>query len=231
MKFSGTVEKELEERYGIIEDAEAAASGATGKSVQDYIPLILRRADINRKNYHTYMERLSIKNGDVAFFDFVAKGTSQMYMQRLVKNHLKGLYFLQLEREYMREKGLDILPFYDKEEMDESEIYENYYILETMLTSPMPSIREFDEKGEPCYAQETRKEEDIQCVLEAQDGILDYFVTYLKLCPKQEIRIDRKIDERFLALIHGIDIQDKNFIGLQVEDPFFNRMTEVVDLI
>lgn len=231
MKFSGTVEKELEERYGIVVDAEMAAIGAAGKSVQDYIPLILRRADINRKNYHTYMERLPVKNGDVAFFDFVAKGTSQMYMQRLVKNHLKGLYFLQLEREYMREKGLDILPFYDKEEMDESEIYENYYILETMLTSPMPSIREFDENGEPCYALETRKKEDIQCVLEAQDGIFDYFVTYLKLCPKEEAKIDRKIDERFLALIHGIDIRDKNFIGLQVEDPFFNRMTDVVDLI
>ncbi len=231
MKFSGTVEKELEERFGIDVKQNTGEERKTAGSIVDYAPVILQRAGENRKNYHTYMAGLPILGGDIAFFDFVAKGTSQMYMQRLVENHLKGLYFLQLEREYMRDKGLDIVPFYDKEETEDSEIYENYYILETMLTSPMPSVREFDEKGEPCYARETRTKEDIQCVLEAQDGIFDYFETYLKLCPEKAVEIDRKMDERFLALVHSFDVLDKNFAGLQVEDPFFNRMTGVSDLI
>lgn len=229
MKFSGTVEEELLERFGIT--GKPGTAGEKPATMLDYMPAILQRACENRKNYHTYMERLPVRDGDIAFFDFVAKGTSQMYMQKLVKNHLKGLYFLQLEREYMREKGLDIVPFYGKDETDGSEIYENYYILETMLTSPMPSVREFDEDGEPCYAQETRTKEGIQCVLEAQEGIFEYFAAYLKLCPEEEMRIDRKLDERFLAMIHGIGVLDKNFMGLQVEDPFFNRVTEVTDLI
>ena len=67
-----------------------------------------------------------MKEGDVAFFDFVAKGTSQMYIQRLVDRHLKGIYFMQLEGEYMQGKELDILPFYNIQETDTSEIYEDY---------------------------------------------------------------------------------------------------------
>jgi len=109
-----------------------------------------------------------------------------MYMERLVENHLKGLYFLQLEEEYMRDKGLDIVSFYKKEERDSSAIFDNYYILETMLTSPMPSVKEFDENGEPCYAQETRKDKDIVCFLKAQEGIFDYFENiFEKFAPDQ----------------------------------------------
>ncbi len=231
MKFGGTVEEELQERFGISVQAGTAPEDMKAGSLMDYSSMILSKAAVNRRNYHKYMEGLHIKEGDIAFFDFVAKGTSQMYIQKLVDNHLKGLYFLQLEREYMQDKGLDILSFYDKEETEGSEIYENYYILETMLTSPMPSIKEFDEQGKPCYANETRKKEDIICMQEAQEGILDYFMTYMKLCSKSEARINRKIDEIFLTLIHGIDVLDRNFIGLKVEDPFFNRMTDVADLI
>lgn len=220
MKFSGTIEEELQERFGISQQIGT-----------DYIDVILHRADACRRNYHRYMERLDIKEGDIAFFDFVAKGTSQMYIQRLVDNHLKGLYFLQLEKEYMQGKGLDIVPFYDENETEDSEIYENYYILETMLTSPMPSIKEFDEQGEPCYVHETRRKEDIMYVQRAQDGINDYFETYLKICPKAEIMVNKKIDELLLALIHHIDVADEYFINLKVEDPFFNRMTNISDLI
>ncbi|MCM1222183.1 MAG: HAD hydrolase-like protein [Lachnospiraceae bacterium] len=231
MKFSGTVEEELQERFGISLQAEMAPGDRKAGSLMDYSHTILSKAVVNRRNYHKYMEGLHIKEGDIAFFDFVAKGTSQMYIRKLVDNHLKGFYFLQLEKEYMQDKGLDILAFYDEKAAENSEIYENYYILETMLTSPMPSVREFDEQGRPCYAHETRKEEDILCMQEAQEGILDYFMAYMNICPKSEIKINRRIDEIFLSLIHSIDVLDKYFIGLTVEDQFFNRMTDVADLI
>lgn len=231
MKFSGAIEEQLLERFGIAKQDIVADHGACSKSLTNYAGVILSKARIDRKNYQKYIDKLYMKAGDIAFFDFVAKGTSQMYMQRLVDRHLKGIYFMQLEGEYMQGKGLDILPFYNSQETDQSEIYENYYILETILTSPLPSIKEFDEYGEPCYAQETRKEEDIRCVLAAQDGVFDYFITYLKLCPRNEVSVDKKLDEMFLSLIHGIAVLDNDFIGLKVEDPFFNRMTDIADLI
>ncbi|MBD5489862.1 MAG: HAD hydrolase-like protein [Lachnospiraceae bacterium] len=231
MKFSGTIEEQLHERFGISRRDEAEYHNICNKSLIDYSDVILSKACIDRENYQRYIDKLHIKKGDIAFFDFVAKGTSQMYIQRLIDCHLKGIYFMQLEGEYMQGKGLDILSFYNRQETDHSEIYENYYILETILASPMPSIKEFDEHGDPCYAHETRKEEDIRCMQAAQDGVLDYFKTYLKLCPRPEVSVDKKLDELFLSLIHGITILDRDFVGLKVEDPFFNRMTDVADLV
>ena len=131
----------------------------------------------------------------------------------------------------MADKGLDILPFYQKEEMENSSIFENYYILETMLTSPEPSVQGFDGQGMPVYAEETRKEEDIRCFLAAQKGIFDYFMTYQALSPDMTGGIHKKLDEQFLTLIHHIVVRDQDFLNLKVEDPFFNRMTDITDLL
>lgn len=231
MKFSGTIEEQLKERFGITIQNEGDYSITGGELLTDYSRAILSKACISRKNYKTYINKLCMKEGDVAFFDFVAKGTSQMYIQRLVDRHLKGIYFMQLEGEYMQGKELDILPFYNIQETDTSEIYENYYILETVLTSSQPSIKEFDECGGPCYTRETRKQQDIRCVQAVQAGIYDYFMTYLKICPETERNVDKKLDEILLSLIHGIAVLDHSFTGLKVEDPFFNRMTDLSDLL
>lgn len=148
-----------------------------------------------------------------------------------MKRHLKGLYFLRLEKERMEDKGLDIVSFYDTEEMEQSIIFKDYYILETMLTAPMPSVKEFDEKGKPVYGKETRKESDICCFQDAQEGIRGYFREYLTLCPISERKINKRLDEIFLTLIHGMEIRDQDFLNLKVEDPFFNRMTDLVDML
>lgn len=226
MKFSGPLQKQLQERFGI-----QIPDGNVDGSLLDYKEEILEKAFVDRKNYMEYIRGLEIKRGDVAFFDFVAKGTSQMYIGRLVENHLKGLYFLQLEEDGMKEKGLDIIPFYQKGEMDDSAIFDDYYILETMLTAPEPSVREFGRMGEPCYAKETRTEEDIQCFLAVQNGVLDYFKTYLGICPGNAVSINKKLDEIMLSLIHGVSVLDRAFLDLKVEDSFFNRMTDMMDLI
>ncbi|MCM1282790.1 MAG: hypothetical protein NC180_06670 [Muribaculaceae bacterium] len=227
MKFSGTLGQQLKERFGIVRpDGETQ-----GKALLDYTEVILEELEEKRKNNLKYVESLSVREGSIGFFDFVAKGTSQMYCSRLVPNHLEGLYFLQLEKSFMKDKGLDIQAFYDESERAQSAIYEEYYILETILTSPMPSVLEFDSEGNPCYADETRSEVDIACFMQVQSGIMDYFKEYIKLCP-EEIRTPEKgIDEILLRLIHGFSIRDKAFLGLTVEDPFFNRMTDIRDLL
>lgn len=87
-----------------------------------------------------------------------------MYINRLVDHRLKGLYFLQIEKTFMKEKALDITAFYDEDELRENAIYEDYYILETVLTSPKPSIVGFHEDGTPCYVCETRTPQELRCV-------------------------------------------------------------------
>lgn len=227
MKFSGTLGQQLMERFGIIRSDEETQ----GKNLSDYTETILEVSECKRRNNCNYVDTLTVEEGPIGFFDFVAKGTSQMYCSRLVPNHLEGLYFLQLEKEFMMDKRLDIQAFYDESERNQSAIYEEYYILETILTSPMPSVLEFDSEGKPCYAKETRSEADIACFMQVQEGILDYFKEYIKLCPEEIRRPEKGTDEILLRLIHGFHIRDQAFTDLTVEDPFFNRMTDMKDLI
>ena len=167
----------------------------------------------------------------LAMFDFVAKGTTQMYLSRLFEQHMKGFYFLQLEPEFMADKGLDIEPFYSDTEKDSSAIFDNYYILETMLTSPYPQTEEFDDEGRPVFAKETRSQQDIHCFARAQAGIEEYFDDYLRLVPEEARKENKKLDEAFLALVNRVKITDMDFLSLKVEDPFFGRMTDIKDVI
>lgn len=228
MKFSGTLEENLKVRFG-LEIGANICDEKLGLSV--YRDRILKRAADERRKYSTYIEHLDMEEGDIAFFDFVAKGTIQMYVQRLISRHMKGFYFLRLEPDFMSNKGLDIDSFYEIDETESNSIYDNYYVLETILTAPYPSVCGFDYTGEPIYAEETRSEADICCFQRIQEGILDYFRRYLELLPEGEESQSKRLDEIMLGLIHNLEIEDENFLSLIVEDPFFNRMTNIKELI
>ena len=95
----------------------------------------------------------------------------------------------------------------------------------------MPSLRRFDKRRTPIYADETRTQADIQCIQMVQEGILDYFGIYLKICPERNMMEDKKMDAKILTLLHSVSILDESFLNLKVEDPFFNRITNMTDLL
>lgn len=225
MKFSGNLKEQLAIRLGI--DAEVTDNNV----LMDYKDVILDRADLLRKNYKKYINSLDIKDGSIAFFDFVAKGTIQVFLKRLIEKPIKGMYFLQLEEDYMKKYGLDIEAFYTQSEKNSSTIFEDYYILETILTSPEPSVNEFNINGEPVFTEETRTAKDLECVMEEQRGIFEYFTTFMKLCPKILRGENKKLDEILLGLVHKLEVIERDFLNLKVEDPFFNRNTEISDLL
>lgn len=230
MKFFGSPEETLKVRFGIdVEDANTI----------DRIALILDKARGQRENYKEYIDKLGItsdkqgeQNEGLAFFDFVAKGTTQMFLSRLfAKCHMKGFYFLQLEPEFMADKGLDIEPFYSDSEKNTSAIFDNYYILETMLTSPYPQMLEMDEDGKPVFAKETRSSADINVFKRAQEGIEQYFKDYISIVPKNNRTVNKVLDEKLLELVNKVLILDEEFLSIKVEDPFFGRMTDIKDVI
>jgi HAD superfamily hydrolase (TIGR01549 family) len=232
MKFSGTVEDNLFRRFGIeARDIPEMEIDSVATGLLRYKTSIQKTSAVKKRNNEKYIEKLDLSEGTIAFFDFVAKGTSQMYVERLLGYKIKGFYFLQLEPDFMKDKDLDIEPFYTEAERENSAVFDNYYILETLLTSPEPSVDEFDEAGNPVYAVETRSKKDIDCFMRAQDGIRKYTDTYLKSCPNESRKINKKLDEVFLALIHNVEILDQDFLELKVEDPFFNRMTDITDIL
>lgn len=230
MKYSGELEDALRERFGIDASqisCEDVNYGETG--LLKYTGPILENAISLRENYREYISKQSIQAGDIVFFDFVAKGTVQLYLEKIVEKHIKGLYFLQLERNSMADK-VEVESFYDGEEKG-SAIYDNYYILETVLTAPHASVSGFGKHGEPIYSKETREEKDITCAMKAQAGIEEWFRTYLKICPQASRKLNQKMDEIILMLIRNTKILDEDFLAMFVEDPFFNRMTKITDVL
>ncbi len=223
MKYFGTDEDSLRVRFGI--------SGAGSLDENGRVEAILKRSAYLRNNYKKYIDKMRILDEESGMFDFVAKGTTQLYLQRLLPGHLKGFYFLQLEPEFMADKGLDIEPFYSDKERDSSAIFDNYYILETMLTSPDPAVEEFDPEGNPVYADETRSDQDIRCFMSTQDGIRDFFDDFVSLVPEGLRTRNKPLDEELLALINNVKIEDEAFMSLTVEDPFFGRMTDIKDVV
>ncbi len=232
MKFSGTLRECLEKRFGInVKDVDYKDVIDHETGLLCYKKSIIEKAQNEYINYQKYISSLNVEDGDIAFFDFVAKGTSQMYIQRLITNHLKGFYFMQLEVENMQDKELNIQSFYTIEEGKSCSIFDDYYILETFLTAPHPSVLGFDEYGKPKYAVESRKEGDLNCLLQVQRGITDYFANYIAICPEEHRMVNRELDNIFLGLIHKFKFTNKDFLQLVVEDPFFNRMTNIDDIL
>ncbi len=222
MRFSGSEEDKIRVRFGI---------GTSMQREMDQKAAILNRSRILRENYKKYIRKLGIRTDQTAMFDFVAKGTTQMYLQKIFGQHLRGFYFLQLEPEFMADKGLDIEPFYSDDERDTSAVFDHYYILETILTSPYSATEEFDEDGNPVYAREMRSERDIQCLRRVQDGIISYFDDYIGILSESERVQNKRLDEIFLSLVNSVRIEDERFMSLTVEDTFFGRMTAITDVI
>ena len=222
MKYFGTDEEALSNRFGI----DVSDVGTIDKNQE-----ILKRSSMLRTNYKKYISTFEFSDSILGVFDFVAKGTTQLYLQKIFTQHMKGYYFLQLEPEYMADKGIEIEPFYSDEEKSDSAIFEYYYFLETILTAPHSQVLEFDQNGKPIFALETRNEKDIDTILSAQDGIIDYFLHVMQLIPAHKFKENKKLDEILLSLITKIKINDIGFTSLTVEDPFFGRMTDIKDVI
>lgn len=231
IKFSGAVEDNLRVRFGI--DAEKCVNRKSGSQMGllQYKSEILEKAKEYRGDYLRYIEALPVKDGPIAFFDFVARGTTQFYVERFAPNPVKGLYLMRTEPEYMPDNDMDIESFYRPEEIISSAVFEDYFILETIVTAPHASVSCMDENGEPVYAEETRMPQEIQCALKVQDGVLRYFREFLELVPEQCRVCNKELDEIFLKLLHRIHIADENFLSLVTEDPFLNRRTSVKTLL
>lgn len=223
LRFSGSLREQLWERFGIRTEGDEERRG-----LLDYRDEIFRAAGVNRRNYQKYLDTLELAEGDIAFFDFVARGTVQAYVQRLTPRHLRGFYFWQPDTEYLREMGLDVQTFYAPEE---NAIEGSYLALEPVLMSPQPSVVGFDGEGAAVFAREDRTEEDLQTMWSVQAGISDYFQTYRKLDPAWENCREKSLEAAVFSLVSKIEIRDAGFLSLKDEDTFFNRITKVGELL
>lgn len=230
--FHGNLEAHLRERYGVDIAAVPEEEQSDADGVLRFQSAIIKASEAARRNTLGYLAGVDGARGDIALFDGVGRGTVQLYLQKLVKRRIKGFYLLRLDDGGQEEYGaLDATSFYTPEERDGSAMFDTYYLLEFILTSPDPCLLGFREDGTPEYAAESRTREQIQCCMRAQRGVLEYFDTYLRICPKERRRVDKALDDAFLALMRRISMEDRVFLSLARDDPMGNHNETAAELL
>lgn len=203
LDFSESPEKLLEKRFFVDKQYIKDYDGEEYDSIREYVAahteVIYQASRKCRENYQKYVENIYIEkrcNGEgciekhkpdfskkTAFFDFASSGTSQMFLERILHTKLYGCYFLKIQDDQAEKKKLAIASMQSSPLAFEkqSNLYNKYGFMETILTSGLPSLKGFSEKGEPVYVEEYRTPEDIRAIEEIHACIMQYFGLYLKL--------------------------------------------------
>ena len=121
------------------------------------MPKIKEIAASSRRGYLKYADKCGLRRGEkCAVVDFIAIGSTQMYLERFLQLQLKGYYFGKYNSDETEQCEID---FYLK---GENEILlENYIELESFFSAPEPSIERITEDGIIEFQQEVRSNKEI----------------------------------------------------------------------
>ncbi len=232
--FFGSLKEVLQLRFGLWEEDLTEITDEeeiTIEAILRYKDVIIRRALKNRANYLSYIGSLNVGER-VSFSDFVSTGTCHLALEKIMNQRIKGYYFMKVKVDDQGKEMLDVDSFYGAEEDQENKrIYEDYFVLENILTSPMPSLLRFEENGNPLYVNESRTKQEIEFVMQVQEGIVEYFKQYLSILPQSDMEKDKKCSELLFELLHSISIDNEIFRLMEWDDNFYSRKSKVKDLM
>ncbi len=144
--------------------------------------------------------------------DFVSSGTCQRDMARIVDAELEGLYVCQYDIGDPKRRAVkkySLITEAPKEEnayssyLRKSRLYENYLLMEAIISSPETSVEAIEEDGTPVYGPERRDESSIRFMTEVQEGIAEFFEEYMRdlhLYKRPEISLE--CADEFIEMSH-----------------------------
>jgi hypothetical protein len=184
--FTFTPEELLKSRYGLSSNEILPYSIGKYADITQYVlnhkDIIISKSYENNANYLNYINSLGIKSDDkVCLFDLVSVGTCQYYLIDWLPCKIEGLYFLNFYVDRIKDKNLTInaLFKYGPAHEIDTPIYENYSVIEGILTSFAPTLYGFNGQGEPVFSKETRSITDFDILKEMQQAILTYFSDFV----------------------------------------------------
>lgn len=235
MGFNGTLGELLKARFALPEEEiepEDRGASIEKKAILKYVDCILKHSEENRKRYLKYIEGLKIDEKDLVFFDFVSSGTCQAELEKLMQRKMRGCYFIRIMGEDDEKKRLRVSPFFEpKEDGHSGGIYEDYFVLEAILTSLDPSLKGFDAEGKPDYLPESRTPEEIEFIRQVHEGIVQYFEQYIGIVQPVDNCVSQECSEELLELLHKVPIENEIFQRMVYEDSFYGRKVRMEELM
>lgn len=152
-------------------------------TVEHYGTKILKNAAEERKNYLTYIDKLSL-GLNVGFVNFVCRGVTQYCISKIIKQRMKGFYFAA------EEDLLDIYPW--KEDIfclyeglvsthtSKWNLIIKYLFGEVVLTAPEGQLIYFEKDEIPVYEKRKSSFEEIK---KCHQGIEQYVEDIMNIIP------------------------------------------------
>lgn len=128
------------------------------------------------------------------------------------------------EKSYLE---IDALYLNDGVTNADSLLYENYRCLETIMTSPMPSLLYIDKNLDAIYDEEVRSEEELKFVVDIQEAVEEYFQYFCLLCDWNE-KTSMEMAERIYLYMkkEGVEIICKTLDSMQLRDDWVREFVE-----
>lgn len=191
-RYYGTYGEYLGARFGIDMDAsdtrkellvKDTEDDTTQEVLWDYQEKILQNAAFERKNYLKYLDRKKIlTDKKQAFFDFVAGGTVQYNVEKLLRQNMLGVYFatVNLPNGMYREDTDGIITAYGNiRSYDRINNLGKYYLfLEAVLVDETGTFSYIDRDGTEVFGIWKGTRDNYPMIARLQEAVLGYVAEY-----------------------------------------------------
>ncbi len=185
--FVKDTEELFRERFGIQLSEDIIASDRSAQEIAgDMMGELLQICEAEGENYRKYLEQFSLaEKKKVAFMDFLAMGTVQEALERILGRTLEGYYFLRRSGTKEKLQKLHCQSLYPTagDFQIDGNIYRFYYFLEAIITSYEPTFWGIDAQGEKIFYTEKRNVLTMNILKGIHKAILTQWDTFLELLP------------------------------------------------
>ncbi|WP_455089715.1 hypothetical protein [Peptoanaerobacter stomatis] len=186
---SGDLHKSLEYKLNIKIPEDLKSREDINKFVLDRADIIINNSAEQRNYYIDYMKDLGILDrelNNIAIFDFVAKGSVQYYLSKILNINFCGYYFATMnlnekwDKYEFAKSNINTLHGNITSYENTSEFSKNYLLMETILQDDKGTFFEID-KSKNIIFSSSRNSLEIECISKIQDGIIEFVEDFIEL--------------------------------------------------
>lgn len=173
---------EVLDRYTFTMDDIGRNFSSNGKTERLSEEEVLVLGKKERAGYQKYIESIHFNSNEyIGFVDLASGGTCQYFLEELFLPKMTGLYFCQTGS---TAKRMPVIHSALREWSEQTQYFsriDHKVLIEAVISSPEPSLGGFLENGDPVFMPDNRSESDKQFIMEAQEGIAEFFSDFIKI--------------------------------------------------
>jgi len=217
--FSGTVEEMLVKRFKV--EPLHREEESDDEYILRHRKQIFAYARQMRENYLKYISSLNIDTDKrIGFFDLISSGSCQIGMEKTMGIDLTGLYLAQVDGANRGTVNIESMYGILSTVQEKYHLHNQLFLLETIITSYVPTLAGFTEDGKPIFAEEYRDTRRLLKLRQMHNVIIEN--SWLLDVTKG---VDKELPDEIIGLIDSkyCDFGDVEFADADIRDDFLKR--------